>query len=100
MKSEPVITAAAISGLVMAFLTMAVSLGWVQLSPEQMKAVEQFVLPAVAIFLPIVAAIFARRLVTPTANPKTATGEPAAIVPLAQAQAMGFAPPAGPEGKR
>lgn len=81
MKNEPVLTAAAISGLVMAFLTMAVSLGWVQLSPEQMKAVEQFVLPAVAIFLPIAAAVWARRQVTPVAAPRTKEGEEAILMP-------------------
>jgi hypothetical protein len=47
----------------------------------------------------LVAAFWARKQVTPLASPKL-NGQPAAIVPLAAAQAMGFAPPAGQEGKR
>jgi len=81
-------------------LGMAVSLGWLRLDEAQMKAVEAFVLPALALIVPIAAAWYARGKVTPVAAPKTAAGEPAAIVPLATAQAMGFAPPSGQKGKR
>ena len=100
MKTEPVLTAGAIAGVIMAFLGMAVSLGWLRLDEAQMKAVEAFVLPALALIVPIAAAWYARGKVTPVAAPKTAAGEPAAIVPLATAQAMGFAPPAGQKDKR
>jgi apolipoprotein N-acyltransferase len=92
MKSEPVLTAGAIAGVVMAFLGMAVSLGWLRLDEGQMQAIQAFVLPALGLALPIAAAFYARSKVTPTADPKTSTGEPAALVPVAQLQAMGFAP--------
>ena len=72
----------------MAFLGMAVSLGWLRLDEAQMKAVEAFVLPALALIVPITAAWFARRKVTPLAAPKTANGEPAVIVSAAQMAAL------------
>ena len=100
MKTEPVLTAGAIAGVIMAGLGMAVALGWLRLDESQMKAVEAFVLPLLGLVVPIVAAWYARGKVTPVAAPKTATGEPAAIVPLATAQAMGFAPPSGQKDKR
>jgi hypothetical protein len=75
MKTEPVLTAGAIAGVIMAFLGMAVSLGWLRLDEAQMKAVEAFVLPALALIVPIAAAWYARSKVTPVAAPKTAEGE-------------------------
>lgn len=93
MTREPVLTAGAIAGVIMAALGMAVSLGWLQLSPEQMKAVDAFVLPALGLIVPIAAAWYARGKVTPTAAPKTADGEPGVIVPVTVAQNMGVIPP-------
>ena len=93
MKTEPVLTAGAIAGVIMAFLGMAVSLGWLRLDEAQMKAVEAFVLPALALIVPIAAAWYARGKVTPTAAPKTVDGQPAALVPLEQMQAQTMAPP-------
>ena len=81
MNREPVLTAAAVAGIVMAFLAMAVSLNWLALSPAQMDTIQAFILPTLGLLLPIGAALFARRKVTPTAAPKTAQGEPAVIVP-------------------
>ena len=108
MNREPVLSAqaiaAAVSAVIMLGLGMAVSLGWISLNDTQMGSIEKFVgaLLALAVLVgpQLVAAFWARRKVTPLAAPKTADGQPAAIVPLAQAQAMGFAPPAGQEGKR
>ena len=81
MNREPVVTAAAIAGIVMAFLAMAVSLNWLALTPEQMETIQAFILPMLGLLLPVAAALFARSKVTPTANPKTESGEPAVIVP-------------------
>jgi hypothetical protein len=81
MKSEPVLTAAAIAGVIMAGLAMAVSLGWLNLSDDQMQAIQSFVLPVLGLVLPVGAALWARRKVTPVAAPKTADGQPAALVP-------------------
>lgn len=81
MKTEPVLTAGAIAGVVMAFLGMAVSLGWLRLDEAQMKAVEAFVLPALALIVPIAAAWYARSKVTPLAAPKTKEGEEAILMP-------------------
>ncbi len=92
MKNEPVLTAAALAGLIMAGLTMAVSLGWLRLDETQMQAIQGFVLPLVGLVLPLAAALWARGKVTPTAAPKTQTGEPGVIVPVATAQAMGILP--------
>ena len=92
MKSEPVLTAASIAGVIMAGLAMAVSLGWLSLTDAQMQTVQAFILPALGLLLPLAAAWWARSKVTPTAAPKTQTGEPGVIVPVATAQAMGMLP--------
>jgi hypothetical protein len=81
MKNEPVLTAAALAGLIMAGLTMAVSLGWLRLDETQMQAIQGFVLPLVGLVLPLAAALWARSKVTPTDNPKTPDGEPGVILP-------------------
>ncbi len=108
MTREPVLSAqaiaAAVSAVIMLGLGMAVSLGWLSLNSDQMGSIEKFVGALLALCVlvgpQLVAAFWARRLVTPTAAPKTADGQPAAIVPLAQAQAMGFAPQIEQEAKR
>lgn len=92
MKNEPVLTAAAVAGLIMAGLTMAVSLGWLRLDEAQMQSIQGFVLPLIGLLLPLLAGLWARSQVTPTANPKTEDGEPAVIIPAAQAQMLGVAP--------
>jgi hypothetical protein len=91
MKSEPVVSAQVLAGLVqvaiMAGLGMAVSLGWVALDSSQMGSIETFVKAALALLAliapQIVAALWARAQVTPVANPKTAAGDPALLVPKA-----------------
>ena len=81
MKSEPVAIAGTISGLIMAGLAMAVSLGWLKLDEAQMGSVQTFVVALVGLAVPLGAALVARRFVTPTGNPKTPDGQPAALVP-------------------
>ncbi len=99
-EPQPVVNstyiAAAVQAVIMLGLGMAVSLGWINLSGDQMGAVEKFITAviglAVLIAPQIIAAFWARQRVTPLASPRTADGRPAAIIPLAQAQAMGIAP--------
>ena len=86
MKSQPVLTAGGIVGVIMAGLVMAVSLGWLKLDSTQMGNIETFLAAAVALLLPILGAWWASRRVTPTAAPKTKDGEP--LVTVAQAQQM------------
>ena len=74
----------------MAALAMAVSLGWLALTDAQMQAVQAFVIPALGLVLPVAAALWARGRVTPTAAPKTESGEPAILVPAAQAEMLGI----------
>ena len=90
MKTEPVLTAASIAGVIMAALAMAVSLGWLALTDAQMQAVQSFVIPALGLVLPVAAALWARGRVTPVASPKTESGEPAILVPAAQAEMLGI----------
>ena len=97
MKTEPVLTAGAIAGVIMAGLAMAVSLGWLNLADSQMRAIQAFVLPVLGLVLPIGAALWARGKVTPVASPKTADGQDAVIIPAAQAQMLGVAPLDDPE---
>lgn len=100
MRSEPVVSAqaiaAAVQAAVMALVAMAASLEWIVIDPQQMGAVEKtlaaFGALAVLVVPQIAAAFYARNQVTPVRDPRTATGEPAVIVPLAQAQQMGLAP--------
>ena len=92
MNREPVLTAGAISGVIMAGLAMAVSLGWLRLDEEQMGSIQTFLVAALALGVPVVGALIARRFVTPTAAPRTPEGEPAVLVPAAQAQMLGIAP--------
>ena len=95
MTREPVVNstyiAAAVQAVIMLGLGMAVSLGWINLSSDQMGSVEKFVTAVIALAVliapQIIAAFWARRRVTPIADPKV-NGEPAALVPLAQLQAM------------
>ena len=84
MKTEPVLTAAAVAGLLMAGLTMAVSLGWLRLDEAQMQAIQGFILPLAGLTLPLAAGFVARSKVTPVANPKTEDGKPAVLVPASQ----------------
>ena len=108
MTREPVLSAqgiaAAVSAVIMLGLGMAVSLGWINLNSDQMGTIEKFVGAvlglAVLVAPQLVAAFWARKQVTPVAAPKTASGEPAVIVPLATAQMLGVLPLDGPEGRR
>ena len=108
MNKEPVLSAqaiaAAVSAVIMLGLGMAVSLGWISLNDTQMGSIEKFVGALLALCVlvgpQLVAAFWARKQVTPLAAPRTATGEAGVIVPLATAQMLGVAPPAGQEGKR
>lgn len=95
MTREPVLSAqgiaAAISAVIMLGLGMAVSLGWINLNSDQMSSIEKFVTAvlglAVLVAPQLLAAFWARQRVTPISDPKV-NGEPAALVPLAQLQAM------------
>jgi hypothetical protein len=68
MKTQPVLTAAGLSGFVMAFFAMAVSMGWINLTPEQMDAVQKVVIPLAVFVVPLLAAWWARGKVTPVAS--------------------------------
>jgi len=84
MTREPVLTAAAIAGIITAFLAMAVNLGWLRLDEGQMQSIQAFVLPTLGLLLPVVTAVWARSQVTPTAAPRTENGQPAVLVPESQ----------------
>ena len=85
MKSEPVITAGVIVGVLMSFLVMAVSLGWLRLDESQMGTIEKFAVAAVPLLIALAGAWYARSKTTPVAAPKTPNGEPAVLVPQSQA---------------
>ena len=89
MKTEPVLTAGAITGVLMAGLFMAVSLGWLHLTETQLGTVETFAGALLALLLPILVSLWPRSQVTPLAAPKTEDGTPAVIIPAAQAQMLG-----------
>jgi hypothetical protein len=70
VNKEPVISAAIIAGAIGAVLTALVSLGVIQMTPEQQAAI----LGAVVAVLPIALGIWARGKVTPLENPRDDTG--------------------------
>ena len=84
MKTEPVLTAGALTGVIMAGLFMAVSLGWLRLDDAQLGSIEKFAALLLALLLPILISLWPRSQVTPVANPKTESGEPAVLVPVAK----------------
>ncbi len=99
-QPQPVVNstyiASAVQVMIMAGLGMAVQVGWLALNTDQLGSIENFIKAflalAVLIAPQVIAAYWARKRVTPLAAPHTADGQPAMIVPLAQAQAMGLAP--------
>ena len=92
MNREPVLTAGAVTGIIMAGLFMAVSLGWLHLNETQLGSIETFAGALLALLLPVLISLWPRSQVTPVAAPKTADGEPAVLLPAAQAQMLGVAP--------
>ena len=81
MNREPVLTAGAVTGVLMAGLFMAVSLGWLHMTDTQLGSVETFAGALLALLLPILISLWPRSQVTPVASPKTEAGEPAVLVP-------------------
>lgn len=71
MSEEPVLTAATIAGAISAILVALVSLGVIDLTPDQQAAI----LAAVVAVLPIAMALWARMQVTPLADPKIVNEE-------------------------
>lgn len=89
LESQPVLSAHAIAAAaqaaIVAIVTMLASLGWISVNPEQMGAIERMLAAVGALLVLVVpqtlALLWARQQVTPTANPRTESGEPALIVP-------------------
>jgi len=81
MNREPVVTAAVIVGVIMAFLTMCVTLGWIPLKPEEVSAIQAFLAAAVPLILALIGAGWARSKVTPVNNPHTEDNRPAKLEP-------------------
>lgn len=71
MSNEPVLSAGAIAGAISAILVALVSLGVIDLTPEQQAAI----LAAVVAVLPIAMALWARMQVTPLVDPTDEDGE-------------------------
>lgn len=72
----------AITAFILSGLTMAVAVGWLDLDPSQMTAVETFVMAGVGLAAILVPMWFASRKVTPVSAPHTADGQPAQLVAL------------------
>ena len=75
MKKEPLATKSVVVAAVTALIGVVVAFG-LPLSTEQQAAI----LALTAVVAPIVLALFARKDVTPVADPKTDEGEP--LVPI------------------
>ena len=81
MNREPVLTAGAVTGVLMAGLFMAVSLGWLHMTDTQLGSVETFAGALLALLLPILISLWPRSQVTPVSNPHTEDGPEAVLVP-------------------
>ncbi len=75
LSNEPVVTAASVAALISAIIVFVRSMGWLVLSDDQFANL----MAMVAIALPIIGAVIARRFVTPLAAPKDNAGN--ALVP-------------------
>lgn len=75
IKNEPVMTAGAVIGAIMAVLTALVALDVISITPEQISAVEAVLVAVVPLLLSLIGAVVARRYVTPVANPRNNAGE-------------------------
>ena len=82
MNREPVVTAAVIVGVIMAFLVMCVTLGWISLDPEDLSAIQAFLAAAAPLILALIGAWWARSKVTPVENPHTEDNRPARLEPI------------------
>jgi hypothetical protein len=76
LRREPVAIAGSIVGLIMAGVMWAATMGYVDLSPEQITATEQLVAIAIPLIVTGIATIAARAQVTPLNSPRDNDGEP------------------------
>lgn len=74
MNREPVISAAAILGLVQATVVLAVSMGWIDLSADQQKNIYAFAAACLALALPLIGGWLVRSRVTPLVDPRDEDG--------------------------
>lgn len=76
MKREPVVTASALVGVIMSGLAMLVALGVIRLDPDQMSAIETFLVAAIPLTIVVVGGLWARSQVTPLVDPRDKDGQP------------------------
>ena len=68
IQDEPVVTVAVIVAGIMAFFTMAISLNWFDLAPEQLDTIENFLLIAGVPAALLASGFIARQFVKPMAK--------------------------------
>ena len=78
---EPVMFGGLIVAVIEMGILMAMQMNWVNWNAEQLASFNNFVIALVALGAPIVGAYIARRKVTPLADPHTASGETAVLLP-------------------
>ena len=76
IKTEPVITAAVIVGLLMAIVNWLIVMDFLAWTPDQITATEKLLAIAAPLALGIIGSIWARAQVTPLVKPKDTDGEP------------------------
>lgn len=88
-QQEPVVSAAALAGLISAGISFCRLMGWVALDDEQYNSLMIFV----SLVLPIATGIWARQRVTPVAAPmaRNTEGETVPLVPIDGSQLKGKA---------
>jgi hypothetical protein len=81
MNNEPVFTAGAAAGLILAVVSFARTMGWMPLTEDQLNAM----MTVIGLALPVIFAVWAREYVTPVANPRI-EDEHGVLVPLVPKQ--------------
>lgn len=81
IASEPFVTANSIVGLLFALGALALAMGWVEWDEAQVMSLKNLVIIAVPIVIGAVGTYLGRSKATSLANPHTAEGQPAILVP-------------------
>ena len=80
VKRQPVLVGGSVAGVISLGVIMLVNMNVLNWTPEQVESFNGFIVPAVALLLPIAGAYLARRKVTPVADPRMANGAPARLI--------------------
>ena len=83
LTREPVMIGGLIVAVLEAFIMMALQMGWLSWDTEQVASFNNFIVALIAlgaVIIPLAGAYITRAKVTPLADPRTASGDPAVLL--------------------